>query len=199
MDPFQSGFRQFHSSESAHLRVFNDILPADDLGFDVLLVMLNLSAAFDTVGHSILLACLNKAVGIEWKVFELLRSCLSERTFSFMVKDSASQSAAFSCGVPQGSVLGPLSFSLYILSLGAMVRKHLINIYTDDCQVYISLRPYESVFPLLDCLKDIKSWISCNVLPLNDTKKEVIISTLAQTLTPNRTSLFFHQVLNPLL
>ena len=100
LEVFQSGFKTLHSTESALLRVFNDFLLAND---HVILVLLDLTAAFDTVDHNTLVARLRHLVGIFGTALEWLRSYLADRSMSVSLGTSKSSS-----GVPQGSILGPM-------------------------------------------------------------------------------------------
>lgn len=128
LEVFQSSFKTLHSTESAILRVFNDIFLATDSGDCVILVLLDLTAAFDTVDHEILISRLEQWVGIRGIALEWFRLYLTDRTFFVGLGDSVSSSAPLLCGVPQGSVLGPLLFSLYLLPLGSILRKHFISL-----------------------------------------------------------------------
>ena len=178
LETFQSGFKTLHSTESALLRVFNDIFLVTDSGQCAVLVLLDLTAAFDTVDHNILITRLEQCVGISGTALEWFRSYLSNRTFCVSLHDSVSSTAPLSCGVPQGSVLSPLLFSLYLLPLGSILRKHSISFhcYADDTQIYVPLTKSDSsVKPLLDCLDDIKAWMSLDFLNFNEKKTEVMV------------------------
>lgn len=120
MDIFQSGFRTKNSTESALLKVTNDILLSIDSGKSVALMMLDLSAAFDTLDHAILIDRLRDYVGINGVALKWLSSYLLDRTCSVKIGNYVSASAAISWGVPQGSILGPTLFSLYMLPLGSI-------------------------------------------------------------------------------
>lgn len=92
---------------------------------NAVLVLLDLSAAFDTVDHSILAERLRQWVGVSGSAhpLTLLSSYLSDRSFSVCLGPYMSETVALSCGVPQGSVLGPLLFALYMLPLGHIISK----------------------------------------------------------------------------
>ena len=127
---FQSAYRAYNSTETALLRVYNDIAKSIDNQKSVVLFLLDLSADFDTVYHSLLLD-----QALDW-----FRSYLSDRTQYVRIQDVSSDVHALPYGVPQGSVLGPLLYSLYTSPLGDIARSHGLSyhFYTDDTQLYLS-------------------------------------------------------------
>ena len=115
---YQSAYKTFHSTETVLLKVQNDILRAQDNKNLVILLLLDLPAAFDTIDHEILLSRLSCRFGIVDKAQEWFRSYLTNQTFTVNVSGSESSTHTLRSGVPQGSMLGPILFSLYIFSSG---------------------------------------------------------------------------------
>uniref|UniRef100_A0A8C6KMM3 Reverse transcriptase domain-containing protein n=1 Tax=Nothobranchius furzeri TaxID=105023 RepID=A0A8C6KMM3_NOTFU len=145
-DSFQSGFRRAHSTETALLRVSNDLLTHSDAGDCSVLVLLDLTAAFDTVDHHLLLERLRDWVGLSGSALEWFSSYLSERSFSVAVSRFRSSTTSLTHGVPQGSVLGPLLFLLYLLPLLHSLSSFKglsYHLYAGDIQLYISFKPHE--------------------------------------------------------
>lgn len=189
-------------TETTLLRVFNDLLLTVDAGHPVVLVLLDLSSAFDTVDHDILLLWLEHVVGLKGKVLSWFKSYLTERSFSFSMGNNSSSSAPLRCGVSQGSVLSPMLFSLYLLPLGQIFRNHNISFhcYADDIQIYfpLDLDLQFPLLPLFNCLRDVRDWQLHNSLTLNENKTEIIIfdshmplKQLSDTLGSNASHLSF--------
>lgn len=160
LDTFQSGFRTCHSTESALLKVTNDILLPLDSGSHVVLVLLDLSAAFDTIDHEILLNRLECWVGVQGIALQWFALYLKDRTVAVNLGDFSSTLAPLVCGVPQGSILGPLLFSLYMLPLSTIFQKYSISYhcYADNLQFYfpVSLDKTCSLDKAQECYSDIK-------------------------------------------
>ena len=142
----QSAYRPFHSTETALLKVQSDILLNMDDQKVTLLVMLDLSAAFDTIDHSILLETLGSGFGVGGTALKWFTSYLSQRTQQVQIKGTLSEKKQLITGVPQGSCLGPVLFTIYVANLFQIIEKHLPEAqgYADDHQVYLSFRPIPS-------------------------------------------------------
>ena len=124
MTPFQSVYRKHHSTESAHLNIHNDILLNMAKGSLTVLTLLDLSTMFNTIDHTILLDRLNLYYGISELALGWFKSYLSGRTHSVKVGCTLSHPAALQYGVPQGSVLGPILFSLYTNLISSIIHSH---------------------------------------------------------------------------
>ncbi len=113
-------------------------------------------------------------VGISGSALAWVKSYLSDRHQFVAVNEEVSYQSQLQYGVPQGSVLVPLLFTLYMLSLGNIVRKHGVSFhcYADDTQLYVSSRPGEThqIEKLTECKVDIKNWMTSNFLLLNSEK-----------------------------
>ncbi len=178
LDNFQSGFRMHHSTETALIKMINDIRFNSDSGKISVLVLLDLSAAFDTVDHNILLERLENWVGLSGMALKWFRSYLEGRCYYVSIGEHKSKWTSMTCGVPQGSILAPLLFSLYMLPLSQIMRKNQIayHSYADDTQIYLALSPndYSPIDSLCQCIDEINSWMCQNFLQLNKEKTEVI-------------------------
>jgi hypothetical protein len=186
-EPYQSAYRHGHSTETALLHVQNDIVHAVGQRKTVLLILLDLSAAFDTVNHEILKNILQR-LGIKDIVLKWLSSYLEHRHQTVKVQSQASNPKSVDCGVPQGSVLGPVLFTLYTASLGTLLRSCGVSyhLYADDTQIWVACNQSEianAVAVLENCVTLIRSWMSRHQLKLNEDKTEflVISGSVSQT------------------
>ena len=143
----QSAYRRFHSTETALLRVSNDLLLSLDKGDEVVLILLDYSAAFDTINHDTLFSRLKNDYGIGGSVLKWCISYLEHRKQAVVIDNTISDPIALLYGTPQGSVKGPLDFILYTGPLSNIVNSHSgINhmIYADDTQLYLVMKSINS-------------------------------------------------------
>ena len=183
--PLQSAYRTLHSTETALACVHNDILRALDDQKAVLLLMLDLSAAFDTVDHEIMLERLRDDFGVSGYVYAWYKSYLANRSCQVSVSGKYSKVFHLRYGLPQGSVTGPLGFVYYTHVVGRILRHHGVkyHIYADDIQIYLEVNPNVpgdvqcALFKLMKCVEDIQRWMVENKLKLNEDKTEFFIAS----------------------
>ena len=149
MTAFPSAYRKHHSTESALLNIHNDI-PLNMTKWSVTaLTLLDPSTAFDTIDHTILLDRLNVYYGISELALGWFKSYLSGRTHSVKVGSTLLHPAALQYGVPKGSVLGPILFSLYTNPISSIIHSHSsinYHFYADDTQLYTLTSKFFSVY-----------------------------------------------------
>ena len=181
-EPMQSAYKTQHSTETALVRVMNDVLQAADQQQLTLLVLLDLSAAFDTIDHELLLERMHIRLNISVTALDWFRSYLSQRSQIIAAGSEKSEPYKLQYGVPQGSVLGPLLFGIYMLPLGDLLRSYglCFHQYADDTQLYISTKPennniQQSVVQLERGLEQVKLWMKNNKLKLNGDRTEFIV------------------------
>ena len=179
----QSGYRPHHSCKTLLIRMNEDIVSGIDQKKTIALLLLDLSAAFDTIDHDILVNKLNEHYGTTGNALAWFKSYLTGRTFAVGVKDIKSSIGYLLFGVPQGSILGPVLFVLYTKELQEIAARYglIIKLYADDSQLYIgfSAANHTEVDDVLKkiecCLQDIKKWMVQNFMKLNEDKTEFIL------------------------
>ena len=178
----QSGYRRNHSCETAMIKIVNDINHIVENKNMVALILLDLSAAFDTVDHDVLIRKLKNDFGIKHKVIKWIISYLKNRSFSVNVRKGHSNPRFLNFGVPQGSLLGPILFIIYTKDISEIAANHglSIHLYADDTQLYIGFKPIceniiMSVNSIQACLRDIKCWMATNFLKINPGKTKFIV------------------------
>ena len=177
---YQSAYRKFHSTETSLLKIHNDILSSMDDGRVIALTLLDLSAAFDTIDHTILLRRLENWFWVSGNALDWFKSYLTDRSQRIKLCYCLSSRSDLSFGVPQGSVLGPLLFTLYTFPLSSLISGHAIphHLYDDDSQMYISFSSGNSAAALnglKSCLASFQLWMSTNKLKLNPDKTEFLL------------------------
>jgi hypothetical protein len=185
--PLQSAYRKFHSTETALLKLTNDILDSIDHGKISILAALDMSAAFDTLDHATLLHRLEHTFGLSGYVISWIHSYLTHRSSHVKVDTSSSSRTPSPTGVPQGSVLGPLLFVLFISPISSVIQPGSelsykdttvsFHQYADDTQLHIGTNSSTlatQVSTLESCTIRVNDWLLHNGLHLNPSKSEAI-------------------------
>ena len=135
---YQSGYRKLHSKETALYKIHDDLVSNTCHGKASILVLPNLSAASDTVDHQLLLSDFSDCE-IEGTALSLLESYLENREQCVAIGESQSEPTALQYGVPQGSILGPVLFTVYTGTLAFLLEAHGVSyhFFADDKQLYI--------------------------------------------------------------
>ena len=183
IEPHQSTYQPCQSTKTALLKVKSDLISAVGNQEIACLILLALSAAFNTIDTGILLQRLINMFGITGTVKTWIASYLTDQSLKIKIGSSESSSVILECGVPQDLVLGPILFILYTTPLGQSCRKHGIHyhLYTDDSQLYMTFKPSKPgskeacLHQLEGCISDIRLWMANNMLKLNNDKTEFII------------------------
>ena len=185
----QSGFRSLHSTVTALLEATDSWALDIDRGNVNAVVFLDLKKAFDTVDHGVLLGKLS-LYGIQESAYDWFKSYLNNRTQKCVVNGSLSKVCSLGCGVPQGTILGPLLFLIYINDLPNCLSFCQPRMYADDTHItYASAHLHSMQSSLNRDLSNIHKWLLSNKLTLNSTKTEFMLigsrqklSTLSESL-----------------
>lgn len=180
LSQFQSGYRKGHSIKTAMIKVCDDIGVVLDKGGSVILLLLDFSKAFDTISHIKLCKKLENNFGFSYDAVQLIRSYLSDRSQTVFVNDCFSEYRPILSGVPQGSVLGPLLFSIYINDLPLKLNGCQIHLFADDVQIYVDVSGMTKDVAanlINNNLSNISLWASENSLKLNARKTQACYIT----------------------
>nr|CAI5833066.1 unnamed protein product [Callosobruchus analis] len=174
---YQAGFRKGQSTTSALARITDDVISAADNSKATALVLLDFSKAFDTINHNLLVSkC--RYLGFDILSTKWLRCYLNERHQYVVVKNKISMSKPICSGVPQGSVLGPLLFLMYIFNLPNVIKHCSVQLYADDTQIYFSFQPenYESATSTINTdLQHITTYAQSHSLRFNAAKSSSVL------------------------
>lgn len=197
MSPFQSGYRPGHSCSTAVVKILDDIRVPYDMGHLTLLCLLDFSKAFDTVDHLMLCRKLEARFGFSKMAVNLLRSYLVGRTQRVRVGKNYSTFKQLCSGVPQGSVLGPLLFTMFIDDIFSRCQHVTMHAYADDLQLYLS-RPIGLVEDLCarvnEDLCSIAEWSRLNKLKLNPLKSYILPISKNNYPFPDLPNIFLNNV-----
>ena len=163
----QSGFRKRHSCQTSlhrlHEQLYEDLFNGKVVG----LIALDLRKAFDTVDHKIMLDKL-KYYGVNGTEHDWFKSYLHNRFQICSIYNNMSDSHKITCGVPQGSILGPLMFIIYVNDMPKCFKDCNVNIYADDTTFYVADTSVDAVSRILQTeLEFVHRWLCCNKLSLH--------------------------------
>ena len=169
----QSGFRPKHSTVSALIQMCDNWLSNMDVGKINCVVFLDIRKAFDSINHEILLNKMNLNFGISGNALKWFDSYIKDREQQCIVNGQLSSSKKIICGVPQGSILGPLLFLLYINDMPDSLNNTTPSLYADDSEIYASSdNSSDLISKLNEDLKNLSRWMRKNKLQIHPTKSK---------------------------
>ena len=172
---FQFGFREKHSTVHALMSFVEKIAHSIDSSSHTVGIFLDFSKAFDTINHEILLYKLAN-IGVRGKALEWFRSYLSNRRQFVFLNEQASDFKNITCGVPQGSLLGPLLFIIYINDFHKSSNAMSFILFADDTNLFFSHSDPNIIVDVINAeLRKILEWIRANKLSLNLLKTNYIL------------------------
>ena len=171
----QGGFRKNHSTMDTIAKFTNDIFEGINKRKCTTSVFIDLAKAFDTVNHEILLKKL-KILGIQGNLITLLGNYLTNRKQTTTINNRSSNERNITCGVPQGSILGPLLFLVYVNDLSSILQDCNFQLYADDTVIYHTDDDVNiSKMKLEANLKRFTVWCAGNALTVNVKKSKYVI------------------------
>ena len=177
---YQSGFRPNHSTNSCLTYLTNKILTGFDTGMVTGMILIDLQKAFDTIDYEILLqklSCLN----FSERTINWFQSYLYQRSFKIFLGDSSSSSANLSCGVPQGSILGPLLFLIYVNDMPSALKFSDLYLYADDSCIVFQSKNIDIIKEnLTNDFSELCDWFVDNKLSIHFAKIKLSLYFLEQ-------------------
>ena len=176
---YQSAYRAQHSTETALVHLYNDMILTIDSGEVGALVLLDMSAAFDTIDHGIMLDVLRRRFGIQDAALDWFASYFVDRTQVVVTGTDSSSVCELKIGTPQGSVLGPRSFVTYAEDVTEVFQQHRVrhHLFADDMQGTKHAKPSkvsDVTAELGGCVSAVNEWCASKRLQLNTKKTEVM-------------------------
>ena len=174
---YQSGNKKWHSAETSVIQTTDAILNAMDKKKLTAVVFLDMSKAFDSIDHEILISKLQD-VGASASTIEWFRSYLIDRKQVVKIHSATSEPLSVVSGVPQGSILGPLLFSVYVNDLPSVPQKCNSHCYVDDTKLHVSFHlqnKYSAIEDMNEDLLKVQNWCFKNLLLLNPSKTKLMV------------------------
>ena len=144
LDIRQNAFGKLHSTQTTVLSLFDDLYKSLDNGKPIQLIIINLSSAFDIIRHDILLE-IRRNIGIKDKTMERFSNFIKYRNYSIQIRNNYSTRYTIDHGVPRGSIISPILFSLNLISLQTSMKRYLsvtYNLYADNIELHTMITNY---------------------------------------------------------
>ena len=178
--PLQSAYRKHHSTETALLKILGNLYRIIDEKKTAVLIGLDLSAAFDTIDHNILMERLHSVFGVSDVALKWIGTYLQGRSQYIKFAGEQSPTSPVEVGMPQGSVLGPFLFSVYVSPIVNVITSFGVqhHQYADDTQLYMAVKSSintDDMSRLEQCTLVVQDWFLQNGMLLNPEKSEVLL------------------------
>ena len=179
--PNAYGYKDGQSTELLLVKVVDGLLTAFDKKHATVLLLLDLSAAFDTVDQKKLLKILRYEIGLSGTVYKWFESFITGRTQRVKINNEYSEEVELTYGLAQGSVLGPPLFNIYVRSLYPYIQalRYSIEGFADDHQLFKSFLPIFQTevlgYGIDECLKAVAAWMNEFFLKLNQSKTKILV------------------------